>query len=431
MREALKRRWLALRNWRWKADRPYRLIAFALLPLVTVAILERLLAADELGWLRDWVKDSAIYGPLFFPEAATVEWKDRLQAILVLLGLPVAFCLWYWRDRNVRDQIEEQRKQVENQRKDINLKEFQEVQLRAAGALDEKLPTEAREQLQIAALHQLRGFLRGEYGESFRRPAFELLLAGHAAAMERIGLKQAIERWRRSDPPPAPTDMQEAIAKMIADARGRLTAVDRERAGIIRDEWEAVFLQNFPLSGRRLDGIEAPHGAALACQQLADSVLIGADLCWAQLEGANLSWAHLEGVNLRWARLEGADLSRAHLEGADLGRAQLNGTDLIGANLEGADLFGAHFEGAKLIAAHLEGADLGWDWKKANFRSATFDDTTMLLDNWEAASEDQRNEARDELRALGARHVDDPPAGEAQGATREDAADEAGAAEPV
>ena len=197
MREALKRRWLALRNWRWKADRPYRLIVFALLPLVTVAILERLLAADELGWLRDWVKDSAIYGPLFFPEAATVEWKDRLQAILVLLGLPVALCLWYWRDRNVRDQIEEQRKQVieqqrqvGNQNRAFNLTEFQEVQMRAAGALDEKLPPEAREQLQIAALHQLRGFLRGEYGESFRRPAFELLLAGHAEAVTRIGVRE-------------------------------------------------------------------------------------------------------------------------------------------------------------------------------------------------------------------------------------------------
>ena len=273
MRDALKRRLLALRNWHWNADRPYRLIAFALLPLVTVAILERLLAADELGWLRDWIKGSDIYGPLFFPEAAPVEWKDRLQAILVLLGLPVAFCLWYWRDRNVRDQIEEQRKQVieqqrqvRNQSRAFSLAEFQEVQMRAAGALDEKLPAEAREQLQIAALHQLRGFLRGEYDESFRRPAFELLLSGHAEAMRRIGVPPVRAQIQsRSLQLTSASELREAVEVL----RARLDPIMTERLKIIRDECNTIFRSGYPVSNRAFDFVNLT-GVDLSIEKLND-----------------------------------------------------------------------------------------------------------------------------------------------------------------
>lgn len=393
MGEALKRRWLALRNWRWKADRPYRLIAFALLPLVTVAILERLLAADELGWLRDWVKGSAIYGPLFFPEAATVEWKDRLQAILVLLGLPVAFCLWYWRDRNVRDQIEEQRKQVENQRKDINLTEFQEVQMRAAGALDEKLPAEAREQLQIAALHQMRGFLRGDYGESFRRPAFELLLAGHAAAMERIEIEKVRDEIRST----ANSVTRAGILALIDELRTNLNRVDLERMRIIGDEKDYVFHSGFPLEGRSFDllnlyQLKAPRGI-----RLAGSRFLGAFLWQANLGLSDLSYAKFEGVDLGAAYLGGAQLSLAHFEGANLSVA----------NLEGAFLNETHLEGARLL-----GIDCG---QFSELAGTVYSNSTEFFDLqfWrgghpipeEAPTAD---EIRNRWGSLGARHVDEP-----------------------
>ena len=465
----------------------------ALLGLVALAI--GILA------LINWLTGSDLFRQFFYPNVcdpktpATCDplaWKDLMQAALLILGLPAAFLLWHWRDRNVRDQIEEQRKQVENARKDINLKEFQEVQLRAAGALDEKLPAEAREQLQIAALHQLRGFLRGEYGESFRRPAFELLLASHAAAMERIGLKEAIDRWLLSHSPPLPHRIRQTIVDAVYQARKRWTAVERERAGIIRDEWRAVFLQGFPFNGRRLDGIEVPFGASLARRQLGGIVLTGANLHGAELKGADMSRAHLEGVNLSDSGLGGANLERANLKGALLRSAQLMGANLRGAELDGANLFGAklqgadlseaQIEGAILNQAHLERADLrrtnlisadlsgaylegatlreshleyaslrgarlegailslaqleGADlcrsgWQKAKLPSAKFDDATILFEDWHSAHEDQRNHARDELRALGARHVDDPQAPDTQGASREDGTDEMEAAEAV
>ena len=61
------------------------------------------------------------------------DWRAIIQPLLLFIGLPSAFVLWVFRDANASAALE-------NQRKDINLKEFQEIQLRAAGALDEKLP---------------------------------------------------------------------------------------------------------------------------------------------------------------------------------------------------------------------------------------------------------------------------------------------------
>ena len=362
-----------------------------LLLMVTLTLSVALAIDGFTGW--------HVYYRLFYPAQETPAdvqaWSALIYALLLVGGLPVAFLVWHWRDVNVRDQIE-------SARKDINLKEFQEIQLRASGALDEKLPTEAREQLQIAALHQLRTFLRGEYGEAFRRPAFELLLAGHAAAMERIGLPKALDRWRET--PPAADIIREAVQEAVAKAEAAWTAVDRERAGIIRDEWRAVFGRGFPLNGRRFDAITVPPGALLARLNLSGSVFVGADLSGAHLEGADLRGAHLEGANLRGAHLEGAHLRSAHLEGAILSRA----------HLEGADLWWAHLEGANLSMTHLEGADLGGaDWRRATFSPAfpaVFDDATRLLDDWDEADAARRNKARAELRALGARHAGDLPA---------------------
>ena len=358
-------------------------------------------------WLLNATTGSELFRQFFHPKIcdpgkpATCDplaWKDLLQAAVLTLGLPVAFLLWHWRDRNVRDQIDEQRNQVANARKDINLKEFQEVQQRAAGALDEALPAEARQQLQIAALHQLRGFLRGEYGESFERPAFELLLAGHAAAMERVGLLAELDALRQSEP--KPENLAKEIKQVIGEAAKRWTAIDRERAQIIGDEWRVVFNKKWPLRGRRFDAIKLPKDAALGGLDLTRSVFIGAGLSLAHLEGARLSFAHLEGAMLNGAHLEGARLIGARLEDARL----------IAAHLEGAQLSSASLEGAMLNGAHLEGADLSWidPASLATFNDAVYDDHTIF-----SYSIDPRyggptaDQVRDQWRAKGGRHVDE------------------------
>ncbi len=422
---AARRRAASTRDWMRKRIDPQRrhralkLLGVVLATLLVIRALELLAVFETIrsGW--KWLAGGDFFRPIFFPDAADApQWKDRVQAVLVLLGLPVLYLLWHWRDSNVRAQIAVSRDEYENRRKDTNLKEFQEVQLRASGALPETLPAEAREQLQIAALHQLRGFLRGAYGEDFRRPAFELLLAGHAAAMERIGHLAEIETYRAESLPVSRRGTE--IRTLVAEAKNRLTPVDRDRLGILRDEAESIFGTEgfdqsgvgYPLNGRRYDWVALPRKALLAGRWLEGGAFVGADLEAAHLEGAYLMWAHLEGADLESAHLEGAYLGSAHLEGADLRSAHLEGADLVWAHLEGADLRWAHLEGADLRWAHLEGADLGSahlegaDLRRVYLAGAKLSAETAIAENWQEISEAERNAARRELLSRGAIFVD-------------------------
>ena len=149
--------------------------------------------------------------------------------IILIVSSPVAFVIWQLRDENIRQQIE-------NQRKDINLKEFQKLSEWVSGAhlpeikIIEKIITknnfmpdnefaaspniniktteETKEHskecgqkldtphfytfskqdgavaLQISAIYNLLPFFRGDYGESFRLPALNLLKSAWQAMQQ-------------------------------------------------------------------------------------------------------------------------------------------------------------------------------------------------------------------------------------------------------
>lgn len=372
-------------------------------------------------WSRDWL----------FPELSTIaiagrngetgtelalqseiSWRAIAQPALVLIGIPTAFILWIFRDINAS-------KDLESKRKDVNLKEFQEIQMRAAGAMDEKLPTSARESLQIAATHQLAGFLKGEYGASFQRPAWELLRARLLASSQRMGypaIPAWLDRWRQSDPlQRMPTDqLGQEIGRAIMAIR--MDSTGKAQRDVVRDEWRTVFGPRLPLQDTVFDGINAPAHSLLASRDLTRCSFIGADLEDAHLEGADLEGAHLEGAELRFAHLEGAMLVEAHLEGANLVGAHLEGANLLAAHLEGAYLEDAHLEGAHLEDAQLEGANLryahleGTDLQFAHLEGAILwdahlDDRTVLQDSkcdnatqfaedWDKLSDAQKDKAR-------------------------------------
>ena len=155
--------------------------------------------------------------------------------IILVVSAPVAFAIWHFRDENNRQQIE-------NQRKDINLKEFQKLSewvsgahlpeiktldkttqkegLKDKGEIDGELQliertTEKTEEygkkphaesfdtfgkregavaLQISAVYNLLPFFRGDYGESFRRPAFNLLKSAWQAM-----LQDSLKKWETVD----------------------------------------------------------------------------------------------------------------------------------------------------------------------------------------------------------------------------------------
>jgi hypothetical protein len=223
------------------------------------------------------------------------KWKSLYQLTAIVLGTPIAFMVWYWRDRNVRDQIE-------IGRRDISLKEFQEVQIRAAGALDKTIDPQAREALQIASLHQMRVFLQKK-DKYLRTPALELLLAGHVADMDRLGTRQLESRSirGRGTTESGRVDADGFFAK-LRDKRYRVTL---ERMGIIRDESGTLFTSKLDFEGRNFDllTLEIPNNVRPL--NFTGTSFFGTFLCGSDLTGHDLSLCRLQGSDLRgtnWAK---------------------------------------------------------------------------------------------------------------------------------
>ena len=391
-----------------------------------------------------------VFFQICFPEL--LEKSSGLwNFIILVVSAPVAFAIWHFRDENNRQQIE-------NQRKDINLKEFQKLSewvsgahlpeiktidkttqkegLKDKGEIEGELQliertTEKTEEygkkphtegfdtfgkregavaLQISAVYNLLPFFRGDYGESFRRPAFNLLKSAWQAMQQ-----DSLKKWETEN---LSDDQQQAIIEElslkaespmgVALTHVLLSLNQKNTQLNLRDFPEmlpniCLAGMNFHLSGvdekarnwsgLNLSGVDF-RGAALKEVQFEKSQLDGAnlqhaDLCQAKLQyavlwGAELQDANLIGANLEDAKLGGADLQdakldRANLEDAKLGgadlqdakldRANLKNADLVGAKLQGAKLARADLRDAKLIIANMQNADL----LRANLQGAKLD----------------------------------------------------------
>ena len=342
--------------------------------------------------------------------------------IIVVVSAPVAFAIWHFRDENNRQQIE-------NQRKDINLKEFQKLSewvsgahlpeiktldkttqkegLKGKGEIDGEFQliertTEKTEEygkkphaegfdtfgkregavaLQISAIYNLLPFFRGDYGESFRMPAFNLLKSAWQAMQQ-----DSLKKWEKEN---LSDDQQQAIIEELRRKAESpmgvaltqvLLSLNRKNMQLnLRDFPEmlpniCLAGMNFHLSGvdekarnwsgLNLSGIDF-RGAHLKEVQFEKSQLGGtnlqnANLSEANLQKANLWLANLQHTNLSRAKLQNADLSRAKLQNADLSGAELQNADLSGAELQNADLWFANLQHTNLSRAKLQNADL-WE----------------------------------------------------------------------
>ena len=349
--------------------------------------------------------------------------------IILVVSAPVAFAIWHFRDENNRQQIE-------NQRKDINLKEFQKLSewvsgahlpeiktidkttqkegLKDKGEIEGELQliertTEKTEEygkkphaegfdtfgkregavaLQISAVYNLLPFFRGDYGESFRRPAFNLLKSAWQAMQQ-----DSLKKWEKEN---LSDDEQQTIIEELelkADSpmgvalTHVLLSLDQKNMQLnLRDFPEmlpniCLAGMNFNLSGvdekarnwsgLNLSGVDF-RGAYLRKVQFEESQLNRADLQNANLSGANLQNANLSGANLQnatlwFAELQNAKLLFANLQNADLTKANLQNADLTKANLQNAILCGANLQHTNLSGAELQNADLricdlfGWE----------------------------------------------------------------------
>ena len=345
--------------------------------------------------------------------------------IILVVSAPVAFAIWHFRDENNRQQIE-------NQRKDINLKEFQKLSewvsgahlpeiktvdkttqkegLKDKGEIEGELQliertTEKMEEygtkpyiggfdtfgkregavaLQISAVYNLLPFFRGDYGESFRMPAFNLLKSAWQAMQqdslkkwETANLSAIIEELRLKAESPMGVALTHVLLSLdqknmqlnlrdfpemlpnicLAGMNFHLSGVDEKAR-----DWSGLNLSGVDFRGAYLKKVHFEEsqldGANLQYADLTEVNLQDAELNRAALQGAELDRAELQGAGLDKAELQNADLMRVNLQGANLTLAKLQGVNLTLAKLQGANLTLAKLQGAKLGGAELQNADL-------------------------------------------------------------------------
>ena len=336
--------------------------------------------------------------------------------IILIVSAPVAFAIWHFRDENNKQQIE-------NQRKDINLKEFQKLSEWVSGAhlpeiktvskttnkynlkndaeivrqstLPIEYTTEETEEyskkpnttdfdtfskrdgaiaLQISAIYNLLPFFRGDYGESFRLPAFDLL-----KSTWQIMQQDSLTKFENTE---NVSELRQKVKSPLGIALTHvlLSSHKDNNQIILRDFYkilpsiclagmdfnlgadESVVIN---LSDLNLNGVDF-RGAVLRKVNFQKSKLHNAKLQWVDLNLAHLQKADLMGAKLQHAELMEAQLQNANLQGADFENADLKYADFQAANLQAANLKNAILQGANLQRVNLQYADFNWSQLKNN-----------------------------------------------------------------
>ena len=279
--------------------------------------------------------------------------------IILIVSAPVAFVIWHFRDENNRQQIE-------NQRKDINLKEFQKLSEWVSGVHLPEIKTvskttqksslkdgvevvektterseeyskkpntadfdtfskrEGAVALQISAIYNLLPFFRGDYGESFRLPAFNLLKSAWQA-MQQNSLNQ-LEVDNLSD-----EKRTEIIVDLVKKANRPIGVALTHILLSLNQGNTKLNLRDFPemLPNICLAGMNfSLGGVSKIAKDLSGLNLNGIDLRGSfsievQFQGSQLFMAKLQYAQLSSVNFQNADLSLANLQNADLQNADL------------------------------------------------------------------------------------------------------------
>ncbi|EFI24914.1 pentapeptide repeat protein [Neisseria sp. oral taxon 014 str. F0314] len=334
--------------------------------------------------------------------------------IILIVSAPVAFVIWHFRDENNRQQIE-------NQRKDINLKEFQKLSEWVSGVHLPEIKTvskttqkssskdgaEITEQtmeqseeyakkpdaadfdtfskregavaLQISAIYNLLPFFRGDYGESFRLPAFNLLKSAWQA-MQQDSLEK-LEKKNLSD-----QTRKDIIDELRRKARSPMGVALTHVLLSLNQENKQLNLRDFPemLSNICLAGMS--FHLSVVSEIARDRGLSNLDLRGADFRGIAFVGAKLQGCRLTGAKLDGANLWSAKLQDIRLIGTDLQNAILIDANLQKANLHRAELRNAQLKNANLKNADLSYaNLQYANLKNADLSFTNLKACNfgWE------------------------------------------------
>lgn len=340
--------------------------------------------------------------------------------IILIVSAPVAFVIWHFRDENNRQQIE-------NQRKDINLKEFQKLSEWVSGAhlpeiktvskttnkcnlknnaeivrqstLPIEYTTEETEEyskqpktadfdtfskregavaLQISAIYNLLPFFRGDYGESFRLPAFDLLKSiwqiMQQDSLKMLEGKSVLDK-KQSEVIIRKLEQRAESPLGIALTHVLLSFHKDNNQIILRDFYK--ILPSICLAGMNFNlGIDGDVAINLSDLDLRMADFRGAVLKKVDFQKSKLYGAKFQSAKLTKANLQEANLFSANLQNANLARANLKGANLRDINLENADLRECQFEWEQLkykktlffakITVNDFISKIYPDWKKEN-----------------------------------------------------------------
>ena len=324
-----------------------------------------------------------IFSLIYFPVIKNIGGSavGSWNFIILIVSSPVAFVIWQFRDENSRQQIE-------NQRKDINLKEFQKLSEWVSGAhlpeinieksitksssttdnesaaspkkqITEQKAERSKEYgqkpdnahwgtfskrdgavaLQISAIYNLLPFFRGDYGESFRLPAFNLLKSAWQSMqqeslnelneldVEIVSLERQRERLERQEL----QELQREIRKLQSEIRKQQIETRQQQIKIRKQQSEII--------GKLKQNAQSPMGVALT------HVLLSLNRESTRLNLQDfpemLPNICLAGINFDFSEIKekARDLSQLNLNGADLRAADLFFVNLHGTDLSNADLF--------------------------------------------------------------------------------------------
>ena len=252
---------------------------------------------------------------------------------LIIAGLPVAFCLWLFRTKDRKDQIEKTRENTQASllANGLTLLASDNVRARAVG---------------LVQLLQLRN------KERVYKDQIDIATPG--------------------------TDLKGAYLARAGLQGAQLQGADLRGANLEHADLQEANLEGADLLGADLQGANLQK-ANLQKANLQEANLEGADLLGADLQGANLQKANLQEANLQNANLQEANLQNANLRGAWLKGVDLRNANLQNANLQGAWLPSANLQHTDLRNAYLRGANLqGANVLEAKFEGAQYNVQTKF-----------------------------------------------------
>ena len=335
-----------------------------------------------------------IFSLIYFPVIKNIGGSavGSWNFIILIVSSPVAFVIWQFRDEN-------NRQQVENQRKDINLKEFQKLSEWVSGAhlpeikiveknitkssftTDDESATSPKKQiteqteerskeygqkpdtdhfdvlgkwgdfdtfskrdgavaLQISAIYNLLPFFRGDYGESFRLPAFNLLKSAWQAiqhdSLDKLETTNYLDNGVR----------KHIIKKLQHNANSPMAIA------------LAYVLLSFDRKNEQLNLHYFPEMRSNLCLAGANLYFLMKTTKSKDFSGVNLSKIDLRGAYLNSTNLSGSKLCSTNLSEASLFETNLSGANLKNANLKNANLKNANLENANLLNTILFNVDL-------------------------------------------------------------------------